>query len=246
MPDFSRRSTGREIMDDLMIDGPDLHRALRELDSINYALGGNYVTLNGLLQILSRSANQELHIVDVGCGSGDMLRRIRALLERRDIKAELTGVDANPNVIRFAKTHTPAKCRIHFETLDIFSEEFSKKMFDLMTGTLFFHHFTDDELIHFFSGARKQVRYGLIINDIHRHWLAYYAIKWLTRWFSRSAMVQHDAPLSVLRGFRKHELQQILNKAGIHDYKIRWLWAFRWQVIVPGTGPIESFAEGKP
>ncbi|MDQ2657524.1 MAG: SAM-dependent methyltransferase, partial [Bacteroidota bacterium] len=67
---------------------------------------------------------------------------------------------------------------------------------------------------------------------IHRHWLAYYSIKWLTRMFSKSAMVRHDAPLSVHRAFRKSELEEILRRAGLVDYKIKWRWAFRWQVIV--------------
>jgi hypothetical protein len=73
---------------------------------------------------------------------------------------------------------------------------------------------------------------GFIINDIHRHWLAYYSIKLLTRIFSRSMMVRFDAPLSVLRAFRKKELEVILRNAGISNFKIKWMWAFRWQVIV--------------
>ncbi len=49
-------------------------------------------------------------------------------------------------------------------------------------------------------------------------------------------MVKYDAPLSVLRAFKKQELIEILNKAGIRDYAIRWQWAFRWQVIVRVRG----------
>jgi hypothetical protein len=44
-------------------------------------------------------------------------------------------------------------------------------------------------------------------------------------------MVKHDAPLSVLRAFTKRELVEILEKAGLIDYRIKWRWAFRWQVI---------------
>ena len=54
----------------------------------------------------------------------------------------------------------------------------------------------------------------------------------LTRLFSRSYLVKHDAPLSVLRGFKKKELEELLNKAGILNYTIHWKWAFRWLVIV--------------
>ena len=233
MPDLSSRATGLEIMDDLHISGPDLDQALIELDGINYLLGGNYVTLNAVAQVLGKgSPSGKYAIADLGCGSGDILRRIRSLMNKRNIEASLTGFDANPNVIKFAVAKTPANCRIQFEAVNIFSDEFRRRRFDVVTATLFFHHFTNSELIGFFRGLKEQVSLAMIINDIHRHWLAYYAIKWLTRLFSRSNMVKHDAAVSVARAFRKGELKDILREAGLEKYRIKWCWAFRWQVIV--------------
>ena len=233
MPDLSARATGLEIMDDLHVNGPDLDQALVELDGINYLLGGNYVTLDGMAQVLGRRSSSVKYVIaDLGCGSGDMLRRIRSLMDKRHLEASLTGFDANPNVIRFVIAKTPARCRIQFEALNIFSEEFRRRKFDVVTATLFFHHFTNTELISFFKGLKEQVSLAMIINDIHRHWFAYYAIRWLTRIFSRSAMVKHDAAVSVARSFRKAELQNILLQAGLRRYRIKWCWAFRWQVII--------------
>lgn len=232
MPDYSHRYSGRELMDDLQASGGDLHQALRELDSINYLLGGNYVTLKGLTQLLDQASPTAPHIADLGCGSGDMLRRVRRLLVRRGEEAKLTGIDANPNVIAYAEVNTPPSCDIVYESLNIFSEEFSRRKFDLVIATLFFHHFSDDELIRFFRQLKDQVSAGMVINDIQRHWFSYFSIKLLTRLFSRSAMVKHDAPVSVLRAFRKKELRDILEKAGIVHYAIKWRWAFRWQLVV--------------
>jgi 2-polyprenyl-3-methyl-5-hydroxy-6-metoxy-1,4-benzoquinol methylase len=233
MPDFSQRADGKELMDDLDTSGGHLHQALRELDAINYVLGGNYVTLNGLAQLLDNSdTSHELHIADLGCGSGDMLTLVRRLLVRRDIDARLTGIDANAHVIGYAETRTPPSCGIRYEQLNIFSEAFREKKYDVVTATLLFHHFSSDQLVEFFRQLKGQVSVGMIINDIHRHWLAFYAIKWLTRLLSRSPMVIHDAPLSVLRAFKKGELAEILQRSGIVNYRIRWCWAFRWQVIV--------------
>lgn len=232
MPDFTRRSTDLEVMDDLDVSGRDLHQALHELESINYLLGGNYVTLNGLSQLLEKQERGKLHIADLGCGSGDMLKLMRRLVEKRKIEATLTGFDANPNVIKFAVANTPETCRIHYELLNIFSPEFRSRKFDIVTGTLFFHHFSTEQLTAFLQQLKGQVSKGLIINDIHRHWFSYYSITWLTKFFSRSSMVRHDAPMSVLRSFHKQELVQILRDAGIARYRIKWRWAFRWQVIV--------------
>jgi 2-polyprenyl-3-methyl-5-hydroxy-6-metoxy-1,4-benzoquinol methylase len=233
MPDLSARATGPEIMDDLHVSGPDLDQALIELDGINYLLGGNYVTLNAVTHVLGKGSGPvKYRIADLGCGSGDILRRIRSLMNKRNIDASLTGFDANPNVIKFAVAKTPATCRIQFEAVNIFSEEFRSRRFDVVTATLFFHHFTNNELIGFFNGLKEQVSLAMIINDIHRHWFAYHAIKWLTRIFSRSEMVKHDAAVSVARAFTKAELKNILRQAGLRKYRIKWCWAFRWQVIV--------------
>ncbi len=233
MPDFSKRSSAEEIMDDLHCSGEVLHQTLRELENINYLLGGNQVTLNGLNQLLEDvPLSKDLHIVDLGCGGGDILKLIRRLLDLKKFTATLTGIDANPNVIKFATNNTPTSYRIQYESLNIFSEDFRARKFDIVTGTLFFHHFTTEQLVAFFKQLKNQASVGLIINDIHRHWFSYYSIKWLTQIFSRSRMVRHDAPLSVLRAFSKDELQGILKQSGIINFRIKWRWAFRWQVIV--------------
>ncbi|MGZ5255480.1 MAG: methyltransferase domain-containing protein, partial [Flavitalea sp.] len=58
-----------------------------------------------------------------------------------------------------------------------------------------------------------------------------YAIKIITAIFSKSYLVKNDAPLSVLRGFKKTELISALKQAGINDASIEWKWAFRWLVV---------------
>ena len=233
MPDFSKRAKAYEMMDDLEISGGDLDQALHELDGINYLLGGNYVTLKGLALLTEQyDKERKLHIADIGCGSGDMLRRIRRLMEKREIDAVLTGFDANANVVKYAMAHTPATCRIAFEAVNIFSDDFKSRKFDIVTATLFLHHFSDSQLIQFLKSLRAQVLMGLVINDIHRHWFAYYAIRVLTKMFSKTPMVKHDGPVSVLRAFKREELREILKKAGFERFTIKWCWAFRWQVVV--------------
>jgi 2-polyprenyl-3-methyl-5-hydroxy-6-metoxy-1,4-benzoquinol methylase len=232
MPDFSRRSNDIEIMDDLSCSGEVVHQTLRELETINELLGGNYVTINGISQLIENTPRRRVTVADLGCGSGDILKLIRKWSIKRKVDLVLTGIDANPNITAYAAAHTPASLNISYEPVDIFSEEFRKRKFDIVLGTLFFHHFTTHELIGFFKQIKDQVSTGIVVNDIHRHWFAYYSIKWLTGFFSRSAMVKFDAPLSVLRSFRKKELEEIMDQAGITDYTIRWMWAFRWQIVI--------------
>jgi 2-polyprenyl-3-methyl-5-hydroxy-6-metoxy-1,4-benzoquinol methylase len=232
MVDLSKRSSEEEIMDDLSASGPVINQTLVELETINTLLGGNYVTLNGLDKLIQgKPLKNTLRIADLGCGGGDILRLVSNWLEKKEINSELIGIDANPNIIAFAQKHTSQK-NISYQAVNIFSEDFKKQQFDVVIATLFFHHFDSDQLAEFLSQLRRQTSIGIVINDLHRHWFAYYSIKWLTALFSKSPMVKNDAALSVARSFRKNDWITILEKAGIKNYKMRWMWAFRWQVII--------------
>jgi 2-polyprenyl-3-methyl-5-hydroxy-6-metoxy-1,4-benzoquinol methylase len=230
--DFSKRSEAIEIMDDLTCSGNVVDQTLVELEFINKWLGGNAVTVDGLNSILSITSKNELRLSDLGCGGGDMLKILATELKRRNVSATFTGIDANPNIIEFAKKNSAEFPEIRYEALDILSEDFRNREFDLVFATLFFHHFTSTQLIEIFSLLKRQTKVGIVINDLHRHWLAFYSIKLLTSLFSKSSMVRFDAPLSVLRGFKKKELIEILQNAGIQNYTLRWQWAFRWQLII--------------
>lgn len=232
MPDFRERSREMEIMDDLGYTGPLMDRTLFELEVINKWLGGNDVTIGGLRKLLSRAKNDTITIADLGCGRGDMLRLIDSWAKKRNKRVRLVGIDANPYIINAAKKNLKHFPHIEFQAINIFSTEFQTQKFDVVIGTLFYHHFTNNELIQFLRHLKRQVTIGFVINDIHRHPLAFYSIKLLTKLFSRSSMVQFDAPLSVRRAFTKTELLEILNKAGITEFTIKWKWAFRWQVLV--------------
>ncbi len=76
----------------------------------------------------------------------------------------------------------------------------------------------------------QNARRGFFINDLHRNAIAHHSIKLLTTLFSRSYLVKNDAPLSVLKGFKRKELRDHLELAGIRNYQIEWKWAFRWLI----------------
>ena len=232
MPDFRERSREMEIMDDLEYRGPLMDRTLFELEIINKWLGGNDVTIGGIKNLLQNPTDNRITIADLGCGRGDMLRLIDYWAKQNGRDVKLIGIDANPYIINAAKENLKLFPHIEFQAVNIFSPAFQTQKFDVVIGTLFYHHFTNNELIEFFRHLKNHVTIGFIINDIHRHPLAYYSIRLLTTFFSRSSMVKFDAPLSVRRAFTKKELLEILSSAGIKKYTIKWKWAFRWQVLV--------------
>lgn len=228
MPDFSKRATALEIMDDFSLGSEEIDPLLSGLEMVNKFLGGYKVVFSALKEA---SVSTNFHLSDWGCGGGDVLRAIAEKAKKENLQLQFTGIDATPAAINFANRKNP-ESNIHFILADVLSEEIATLKFDIVLSTLFTHHFKDEALILLIKKMMDCSRHAVIIDDLHRHWVAYYAIKMITRIVTRSRLARYDGPLSVLRGFKRKELEQILQKAGIKKYKIRWMWAFRWQIIL--------------
>ncbi|UOQ78766.1 methyltransferase domain-containing protein [Hymenobacter sp. 5516J-16] len=173
-----------------------------------------------------------MRLADVGSGGGDTLRQIARWARQQGVAVELTGVDANPFMLDYAAARSTQYPEIRYQQADIFSPEFQQQPFDIVTASLFCHHFPDEQLTQLLQRWQQQASLAVVINDLHRHPLAYYSIRWLTRLLGGSRLVRHDAPLSVARAFTRPDWQQLLAQAGIIHYHLRWRWAFRWQVMV--------------
>jgi len=93
---------------------------------------------------------------------------------------------------------------------------------------MFLHHFTQEESARILAGLGGLVREGIVVNDLHRHPVAYHAIRLLTRLFSQSRLVRNDAPLSVRRAFRAADLDDLRARCGFPRFRYRWRWAFRY------------------
>jgi 2-polyprenyl-3-methyl-5-hydroxy-6-metoxy-1,4-benzoquinol methylase len=234
---FKKRSEELELMDDLLLAEEALRRNLDELEVINQRLGGYKVVTNALETLLPelQKLNRKITIADLGCGGGDTLREMASWCLGNNLPVALKGIDANNFMLQYATLKCVGYPEISFQQQNIFSEEFARQRYDIIVCSLFCHHFSDADLVTFFQQFASQVRTAVIINDLHRHPVAYYSIKALTNLFSGSYLVKNDAPLSVLRAFRKKELQNLLLAAGITNYALRWKWAFRWQLVLfPG------------
>ena len=220
-------------MDDLTLATDALRQNLDELETINTWLGGYQPVLDALRRLRPRLATgQPLRLADLGSGGGDTLRHVARWARRNGVSVELTGIDANQFMLDYAAAKSQDFPEISYRQLDIFSAEFRAEPYDVLTCSLFCHHFGDEELVPLLRQWRQQARVAVVVNDLHRHWLAYHSIKWLTRLLGGSYLVRHDAPLSVARAFRRTDWELLLRRAGITRYELRWRWAFRWQLIV--------------
>ena len=234
MPDFTKRSYKKELMDDLTLHSDELKKNLIELRMINFWLGGNLVLVKALNRLKKQGffkKDRIYTIADIGSGGGDNLIALAKWFKKNHIQVQLTGIDANDFMIEFAKSYCKDYDNIDFMKLNVFDISRENQRFDITTCSLFCHHFTNEELTTIFHQIKKITNNYFIINDLHRHKLAYYSIWLLVHLFNGSYLVKNDAPLSVWRAFKKEELKELINPIW-KENQITWVWAFRWMCLM--------------
>ena len=229
--DTSKRSSEIEIMDDFSMGGDLFRDTLDKLEIINRFLGGNLVTIMGLKNLLeNQKKNKIITIVDLGCGNGDILRDVAKFGKKNNYSFKLIGIDANSSAIEYAKELSKEYTEIYFKKINVLSEDFKKQSYDVVLCTLFLHHFKNAELISLLKTITNRATIGVVVNDLHRHKLAYYLFK-LIGIFVKNKIFKEDGLTSVLRAFKRKDLEHISSQIKV-DFSIQWKWPFRYLWIM--------------
>jgi 2-polyprenyl-3-methyl-5-hydroxy-6-metoxy-1,4-benzoquinol methylase len=240
MISFQTRTDEDELMDDFSITDDRLTDALDQLRNVNRWLGGYDTTMVILAPWLkSRAAanpGKPIRILDLGTGIADFPEYIIqwAAQQTPAIDLEIVAIDANPVTVDYAqkalarRLSPDLQAKVRVEVADALDLPYQDGEFDVAMGAMFLHHFAEPKAIAIVRDMQRVSRGGILINDLHRHQLAYFGIYSLTRLFRASEMMQNDGPVSVLRGFRAPELQTIGQAAGLPQFSLKWYWPFRW------------------
>ena len=216
---FEKRSTELERIDTGDYTPEEYATFLREIAFINRYLGDGRALKKTLLTEIEREDLREFSVVDVGCGSGELLRIIAGFAARTNRTASLTGIDLNP--ISSATTQSES---IDFPEIvsvrgDAFKLPFADGSFDYAISSLFFHHLTDAQIPVVLREMSRVARRGIVVIDLRRDPVAYVGYKVFCTVFGISPLVRHDGSLSITKGFRTSELRNLGMKAGLGNCK---------------------------
>ena len=206
MPDLDRRSKELERIDTGDYTAAEYDRFLKEIAFINRFLGDRRALRRSLFAEVERRGLTEFSLLDVGCGSGELLRYAAEFARAKGIKARLAGLDLNPISASVSAAGTREFPEIAVTQGDAFRLPFADGAFDFAISSLFFHHLTDEQIPLVLSEMRRVARRGVFVIDLHRHPAAYWLYRLFCRAFFISPLVREDGSLSVLRGFRPEEL----------------------------------------
>ncbi len=210
--DFTHRANLSEWMDE-PCSYEDFRSCLRDLAVSNRLTLNNRPTLRWL-ERLPIPETTPLHIVDVGSGGGDMLRRIEQWARRNGRAVRLTGIDLNPYAARAAREFTPAGSAIEWITGDAFSY-IPDQPINIVISSLFTHHLPEAEIIRFLQWMEHTATCGWFINDLHRDAVPYYVYRALSTAMRWHRFVRHDGPVSVRRAFRAEDWERMIASADL-------------------------------
>jgi SAM-dependent methyltransferase len=209
--DFSRRAQLTERIDE-PCTRDELRACLRDVSRLNrwflayrplFAWLSSFSTIPG-----------PLHIVDVGCGNGDALRRIERWAAKKRLAVALTGIDINPDAVAIAADLAPPASRIRWAASDVFA--FSPEQpVHLVFSTIFTHHLSDRDVVRFLVWMEEHATRGWFVNDLSRAPVPYHLLRIFSRLARLHPFVQHDGPISIARAFVPQDWRRICAAAGL-------------------------------
>jgi SAM-dependent methyltransferase len=235
-----QRRTGPELLDlpPESYTREELEGTLRDIRLVNRYLGDTGAVLKYVGMFAeggNRRGADALSILDVATGSGDMPAVILDWARERGINARVTGVDVNPLTVQAAGRLNGTHPGLTLAVADGFTLPFRDNSFDVVLCSKSLHHFKDDEAVRLVKEFARVARFGCIIMDIRRSWVAWALITILTRVFTRNRLTRADGPMSVLRSFTDGELESIARRAGLPGFGVYRERFFRL-VLAGGPG----------
>lgn len=216
-----------EIMDDPALDEATYVDVVHDLAQVNGVTMAYRPTLAFLDHAIGN--RKKFRLLDVGFGDGDMLRRIALWAEKRGIKTDLVGVDLNPRSLAAARDATPDGSPIDYRIGDYadLARPNDGDGWDCIISSLVAHHMTREQLAAFLRFMDAEARAGWLVNDLHRHILAYAGFPMLAAIMRWHRVVKHDGHMSIARSYRAAEWPLILAEADVQDARVFRVFPFR-------------------
>lgn len=205
---------------------------LAELRRINRWLGDARAMRHTILRAIERDDLKEFSLLDVGAGSGELLRGIAGWAMKDERRARLVGLELNALAAVALTQESQSYPNISAVRADAFALPFADKSFDYAMCSLFTHHFRESEVVALLREFARVARRGVFVIDLHRHTAAYLLYTTAGRIVLHNRLVREDGALSIRRGFRVDELIRLAAEADLENVEVERVFPFRLALTV--------------
>lgn len=224
---FRQRSVELEHIDIGDYTAEEYEGCLVELQRVNRWLGDATALKNSLLKEIERLNLRSFSVVDVGAGSGELLRVIAGWARNHGRRARLAGVELNARSTSAMAEQSTSFPEITAIRGDAFRLPFLDNQFDYAMSSLFTHHFENQEMVAILRELGRVARRGVFVIDLHRHPIAYYFYTTIGRLILHNRLLREDGALSILRSFTPAELTSLAQCAGLENARVKRHFPYR-------------------
>jgi hypothetical protein len=197
-----------ELLDEGRAAATEIEASLRDLRRINAWLGNRQLVVIETVALLQKYQLLRAHIIDIGTGSADLPVAISKAATRQNIATKVLALDCKLLHLHIAQLMNDGEegspsllCG------DAFRLPLADNSVDLVTSSLFLHHFRPAQIEQLLQEFSRVSRVGWVMIDLVRHYvpLVFFRATWPI--FARSHLTRHDGAASFRRGYTVNEMR---------------------------------------
>jgi ubiquinone/menaquinone biosynthesis C-methylase UbiE len=217
---FRHRSYELENLDKGTYTPEEYEGALVELRRVNEWLGDKSALQDSLLKEIERCDLKSFSVLDVGAGSGELLRVTAKWARDANRKSFLVGLELNERSAQAVLEESSDYPEISSVRGDGLALPFPDNSFDYTIQSLTLHHFDDEAAIKLLQEMARVASRGIFVIDLHRNPVAYFFYTTIGRLFLHNRLIREDGALSILRSFKPDEMRELACNAGLKEVKV--------------------------
>jgi ubiquinone/menaquinone biosynthesis C-methylase UbiE len=217
---FHQRSYELEHLDKGDYTPEEYEGCIVELQRVNEWLGDVSALRDSLLKQLAKANLKSFSVLDVGAGSGELLRAAAQWTRETHRRGLFVGLELNARSAKSIIEESREFPEISAVQANGFTLPFSDKTFDYVIQSLTLHHFDDESAVKLLVEMNRAAKRGIFVIDLHRNPVAYYFYTTIGHLFLHNRLIREDGALSILRSFKPDELKALGSRAHLPNLKV--------------------------
>jgi ubiquinone/menaquinone biosynthesis C-methylase UbiE len=214
---FKQRSYELEHLDTGAYTPEEYESCISELQLVNRWMGDAHALKQSLLKDVEQNSLPEFSVLDVGAGSGELLRVAATWAKSTNRRFKGVGLELNERSAQAIREESNGFSEITSVRGDALRLPFADDEFDYVMCSLFTHHFVDDQVVKIMREMSRVARRRIFVIDLHRDPVPYFFYTTLGKLVLKNRLLRHDGALSILRSFKADELEKLGQRAGLRD-----------------------------
>ena len=224
---FKQRSHRLEYIDTGNYTADEYEDCIGELQLVNRWMGDAHSLKATLFREIEAERLTSFSILDIGAGSGELLRVAATWARQTNRQMRAVGLELNERMAESILEESEHFDEISSVRGDALQLPFAEAEFDYVICSLFTHHLLDEQVVHVLREMSRVARRRIFVIDLHRHPVAYLLYTTLGKIVLHNRLLRHDGALSILRSFKRDELLQLAQRAGLRDIRVERHFPYR-------------------